>query len=330
MKIVILDGYTTNPGDLSWTPLEALGDVTAYGGTKSDELIDRAQVADAVILNKVRMGAAEFDALPRLKYIGMLATGYDVIDVAEAGRRGIVVANVPGYASRSVAQLTFALMLELCMQPALHSRSIKDEHLWCRQRYATFWLTPLTELSGKTLGIIGLGQIGREVAKIGRAFGMRIVARGAAENSTGSPQSTASLGGREEVERLPLHELIRVSDVVSMHCPLFPETKGMIHKGLLEQMKTTAFFINTSRGGLVVEQDLADALNNGIIAGAGLDVLAIEPATEDNPLLNAKNTIITPHIGWATAEARQALIEQVAKNLAAFQDGHPINLVSRI
>jgi glycerate dehydrogenase len=318
MKIVILDGYTTNPGDLSWAPLEAQGDVTAYEGTKPEELVERAREADAVILNKVRMGAVEFDALPKLKYIGMLATGYDVIDIAEAGRHGIVVANVPGYASRSVAQLTFALLLELCMQPALHSQHIKDEHLWCKQRYATFWLTPLTELSGKTLGIVGLGQIGREVAKVGRAFGMRIVARGMAEQSD------------EEVKRMSLEELMKVSDVVSMHCPLFPETKGIIHKGLLKLMKPTAFFINTSRGALVVEQDLADALNRGAIAGAGLDVLAIEPAAEDNPLLNAKNTIITPHIGWATVEARQALIEQVAKNLAAFQDGRPINSVSRI
>jgi glycerate dehydrogenase len=226
-----------------------------------------------------------------------------------------VVTNVPGYANRSVAQLTFALILELAMQAALHSAQIKDKHLWCKQQYATFWLTPLTELSGKTLGIVGLGQIGREVAKIGRAFGMRIVARGKTDKSD------------NEAERLPIEELMRVSDVVSMHCPLFPETKSMIHKGLLQLMKPTAFFINTSRGGLVVEQDLADALNRGVIAGAGLDVLTIEPPTEDNPLLNAKNTIITPHIGWATMEARRNLIGQVAANLAAFLDGHSVNVV---
>lgn len=315
MNIVILDGYTTNPGDLSWVPLEALGDVTAYEGTRPDEVVERACEADAVILNKVRMGAVEFDALPRLKYIGVLATGYDAVDVAEAAKRGIIVTNVPGYASRSVAQLAFALILELCMQPALHSARIKEEHLWCKQRYSTFWLTPLIGLEGKTLGIIGFGQIGREVARIGRAFGMRIVARGAAEK------------GGDEAERMPIEELMRVSDVVSLHCPLFPETKGMIHRGLLERMKPTAFFINTSRGQLVVEQDLADALNHDVIAGAGLDVLAVEPPREDNPLLHAKNTVITPHIGWAAIEARQALIFQVAANYEAFLKGMPVNVV---
>jgi len=315
MKIVILDGYTTNPGDLNWAPLEQLGEVTAYEGTGPDELMDRAKDADALILNKVRLGAAEFDALPKLKYIGLLATGYDVIDAAEADRRGIVVTNVPGYSTQSVAQLAFALILELCMHPALHSTHIKEDHLWCQQRYTTFWLTPLTELSGKTLGIVGLGQIGRETARIGRAFGMRIVARGEANQSD------------DEVERLPIEELMRVSDVVSMHCPLFAETRGMIHKGLLERMKPTALFINTARGALVVEQDLADALNQGVIAGAGLDVLAVEPPTQDNPLLSAKNTIITPHIGWATIEARRKLIGMAAANLAAFMDGHPVHVV---
>ena len=315
MKIVILDGYTTNPGDLSWSPLEALGDVTAYEGTRPNEIIERAHEADAVILNKVRMGAVEFDALPRLKYIGVLATGYDAVDVAEAAKRGITVTNVPGYASRSVAQLAFALILELCMQPALHSTRIKDEQLWCKQRFGTFWLTPLVGLEGKTLGIIGFGQIGREVARIGRAFGMCIIARGAAEQSN------------DEAQRMPIEELMRVSDIVSLHCPLFPETKGMIYRGLLELMKPTAFFINTSRGLLVAEQDLADALNHDIIAGAGLDVLAVEPPTEDNPLLHAKNTIITPHIGWATIEARQALINQVAANYEAFLYGKPANVV---
>ena len=316
MKIVILDGYTTNPGDLSWALLEALGDVTAHEGTKPDEIVERASEADAVILNKVRMGAAEFDALPKLKYIGVLATGYDAVDVVEAAKRGITVTNVPGYASRSVAQLAFALILELCMQPALHSARIKNEQLWCKQRFGTFWLTPLVGLEGKTLGIIGFGQIGREVARIGRAFGMRIAARGAAEQSDA------------EVLRMPIEELMQVSDVVSMHCPLFPETKGLIHRGLLERMKPTAFFINTSRGQLVVEHDLADALNHDIIAGAGLDVLAIEPPKEDNPLLHAKNTVITPHIGWATIEARQALIHQVAANYEAFLNGSPVNVVS--
>lgn len=315
MKIVILDGYTTNPGDLSWSPLEALGDVTAYEGTKPDEILDHAAEADAIILNKVRMGAAEFDALPRLKYIGVLATGYDAVDVAEAAKRGITVTNVPGYASRSVAQLAFALILELCMQPALHSVRIKEEGLWCKQRFGTFWLTPLVGLEGKTLGIIGFGQIGREVAKIGRAFGMRIVARGAAEESS------------DEAERMPIEALMQVSDVVSLHCPLFPETKGMIHSGLLKLMKPTSFFINTSRGQLVAEQDLADALNQDVIAGAGLDVLAVEPAREDNPLLYAKNAVITPHIGWATVEARQALIRQVAANYQAYLSERPINVV---
>ncbi len=315
MKIVILDGYTTNPGDLSWAPLEALGEVTAYEGTKPDEIQDRAAEADAIILNKVRMGAAEYESLPKLKYIGVLATGYDAVDVGEAAKRGIIVTNVPGYTSRSVAQLAFSLILELCMQPALHSARIKNEQLWCKQRFGTFWLTPLVGLEGKTLGIIGYGQIGREVAQIGRAFGMHIVARGTTGQSN------------DEVERMPIEQLMQVSDVVSLHCPLFQETKGMIHKGLLERMKPTAFFINTSRGQLVVEQDLADALNQGVIAGAGLDVLAIEPPKEDNPLLYAKNTIITPHIGWATIEARQALIHQVAANYQAFLNGNPTNAV---
>lgn len=315
MKIVVLDGYALNPGDLDWGPLRALGNLTVYDRTPPELVLERAEGAAALLTNKTPLPAAVLSRLPELRYIGVLATGYNVVDVAFAEKRGIVVTNVPDYSTYSVAQLAFALLLELCNQVQVHNAAVHAGE-WTSSPDFCFAKTPLAELYGKTFGIIGFGAIGRQAARIAAAFGMRVV--------------TVNRGKRypEEPEYLALNELLAQSDVVSLHCPLTPETAGLINKETLRRMKPTALLINTSRGGLVVERDLADALNEGRIAGAGLDVLSVEPPPADNPLLSARNCIITPHIAWATREARVRLMTAAVDNLRAFQDGRRQNVVS--
>jgi glycerate dehydrogenase len=317
MKIVILDGYTTNPGDLSWESLQKFGQLEVYDWTDEKDVVPRLKGAKAAFTNKVRIGAEQMDALPDLKYIGIIATGLDCVDLNAAKERGIVVTNVPTYANYSVAQLVFALTLELCYRIDLHTRCITEDLYWSKQPYNSFWLKPLIGLNGKTLGIIGMGKIGERVAEIGKAFGMKVIAYDVVHRE---------IPGVTWVE---LEELYKTSDVVTIHCPLLESTRGMINKKTLAMMKPTAFFINTSRGPLMVDQDVADALNNDVIAGAGLDVLGTEPPAPDNPLLKAKNVIITPHIGWATLDSRKSLIDTAAQNYEAFLKGESLNVVNK-
>ncbi|WP_248924327.1 D-2-hydroxyacid dehydrogenase [Paenibacillus hamazuiensis] len=319
MNIVILDGYTLNPGDLSWQGLEKLGNVSIYERTPPDLVLERASGADILLTNKTPLHAEILAKLSDLQYIGVLATGYDVVDVNFAKQRNVVVTNVPGYGTDSVAQMVFALLLELCQNVKLHSDAVRSGE-WAAGKDWCFWKTPLVELAGKTLGIVGYGQIGEQVARIGLAFGMKIVAfkRTMAE-STPFPNFRWAR----------LSELLEVSDVVSLHCPLTPETEGMINKASLAGMKSTAFLINTARGKLLVDEDLADALNRGVIAGAGLDVLSVEPPHGSNPLFKANNCIITPHIAWATKEARSRLLNTAVDNIRAFISGTMKNVVNK-
>jgi glycerate dehydrogenase len=317
MKIVVLDGYALNPGDLSWKSIEALGDLTVYDRTSPEQVRERSAGAEIILTNKTILDAAVMKSLPDARYIGVLATGFNVVDTEAARDRGIVVTNIPAYSTDSVAQLTFALILEICFQTQKHSDSVK-EGKWSRSADFTYRDYPLIELAGKTIGIIGFGNIGRKVYEIASAFGMNIIA----------------LKRREDPPQLPhlswltLPELLGVSDFVTLHCPLTGETRGLINKSSLAMMKNTAFLINTSRGLLVEEDDLAEALDRGIIAGAGLDVLSTEPPSPGNPLLKAKNCIITPHIAWATFEARTRLVEIAAANIRAYLSGSPVNRVN--
>jgi glycerate dehydrogenase len=274
--------------------------------------------AEIVFTNKTPIPATAIRQLPDLKYIGVLATGYNIVDVSAARERAIPVCNVPGYSTRSVAQLVFALLLELSLHVQEHSAAVRDGK-WAAAKDFSFWDFPLMELAGKTMGIIGFGSIGQQVAGIAQAFGMRVVAH----SRTQTDQSH-----RTGFQWLSLQELLSASDVISLHCPLFPETKGMINTERLQWMKSSAFLINTSRGPLIVDQDLADALNNGVIAGAGLDVLSQEPPEKNNPLFTAKNCLITPHIAWATKEARERLMQATVENLAAFLEGKAKNMVN--
>ena len=317
MRIVVLDGYTLNPGDLDWSALEALGQVTVHDRTPAGDILTRAAEADAVLANKTPLRRETLDALPRLRYIGVLATGYDVVDVAAARERGIVVTNIPTYGTASVAQFAFALLLELCHRTGEHSEAVRRGD-WSKNADWSMARSPLVELAGKTLGVIGLGRIGGQVAKIADAMGMRVIAHSIPEGPA-LPY--------DGFRWVPLDELLAESDVVSLHCPLTPETRGVMHAGALRRMKRTAFLINTSRGPLVVEQHLADALNDGSIAGAGLDVLAVEPPPA-SPLFAAKNCVITPHIAWATKEARSRLMQIAVDNVGAFAAGRPENVVS--
>lgn len=316
MNIVILDGYTTNPGDLDWKPLESLGQLTAYGFTTPEQVLERLRGADVAITNKVKLGPAEMDALPKLKYIGILATGMDCIDLPAARQRGITVTNVPVYANYSVSQLAIALMLEMCYSIEKHSRSVTEDKYWSSYPYNSYWLKPLVGLHGKTLGVVGMGRIGRQTASIGLAFGMKILAFDVFHSEIPG------------VEWTDVDTLLQESDFVSLHCPLTEETRGMINAESLRKMKKSACLINTSRGPLIKSTDLAEALNDGVIAGAALDVLEKEPPAADDPLLTAKNIIITPHIGWATLEARGTLISEVAENIAAFTRGEKRNVVN--
>jgi glycerate dehydrogenase len=310
MKIVVLDGYTLNPGDLDWSALENLGTLTVYDRSSTSEVLDRAKEADAVIVNKQLLSRDTLAQLPRLKYIGVSATGTNNVDLEAAKQLGIQVTNVSGYSTHSVAQHTFGLLLALTNHLEMHSQSVKAGN-WVSAQDWSYKVSPLIELHGKKIGLIGLGSIGEAVAKIALSFGMEVMAY----------RKDASKGFPDQVIGSSLEEIFTQSDVVSLHCPLTPETERIIHKGSLQLMKRTAYLINTGRGPLINEQDLADALENESIAGAGLDVLSAEPPKADNPLLKAKNCIITPHIAWATYEARERLMASVADNLRAFQKG---------
>lgn len=317
MKIVVLDGYTLNPGDLSWDGLKDLGDVTIHDYTPADQIVARAQDAEILFTNKTPLTAATLAQLNKLTYIGVLATGYNVVDVKAAAARGVAVTNIPTYGTSSVAQMVFALLLELCHHVQLHSDAVRGGE-WSASRDFCFWKTPLVELQGKTIGIVGFGRIGRQVAKIADAFGMRVLAQ---DKFQGPAPDLADFRWAE------LDELLAQSDVVSLHCPLFPDTAGLINQETLARMKPSAFLINTSRGGLIVDQDLSDALNRNQIAGAALDVLSVEPPPADNPLLKAKNILITPHISWATGEARARLMGIAVDNLKAYLAGKPVNVI---
>jgi glycerate dehydrogenase len=318
MKIVVLDGYTLNPGDLSWDALRRLGTVEIHDRTPATQILERAAGADILLTNKTPLSAETLQQLPALRFIGVLATGYNVVDVKAARARGIPVSNIPIYGTASVAQFAFALLLELCHQVAAHSAAARAGE-WTSNADWCFWRSPQIELAGKTMGIVGFGRIGREVGKIADALGMRVIAHDS--NRTNPP----SWQGFRFAE---LDELLAASDVVSLHCPLFPETQGLMNAERLAKMKKTAFLLNTSRGPLVVDQDLADALDRGVIAGAAVDVLAVEPPPATNPLLRAKNAIVTPHMAWATKEARGRLMGMAVENVAAFLNGRPQNVVN--
>jgi len=315
VKIVVLDGYTMNPGDLSWKGLEGLGECAVYDRTPPERVVERAAGAEVVLTNKVVLDGAVMARLPALKYIGVLATGYNIIDTAAARERGIVVTNVPAYSTRSVAQLVMALVLELAHHVGHHARTVREGR-WTASKDFAYWDYPLVELDSLVMGIVGFGQTGRAVADLARAFGMRVLVH------TRTP--TAGPG----VEFVDLATLLRRSDVVSLHCPLTPETEGLVNAKRLAMMKPTAFLINTSRGPIVNERDLAEALHTGRIAGAGLDVLSTEPPKADNPLLAAKNCILTPHIAWATRAARERLMKAVVENVRAFLAGRSQNVVN--
>ncbi len=318
VRIVVLDGHTLNPGDLDWTALEALGSCEIHERTPAALVVERARGAAIVLTNKTVLTREQILALPELRYIGVLATGYNVVDVAAARERGIPVTNVPTYGTRSVAQMTFALLLELTQHVGHHAQTVRDGR-WTRCPDFCYWDHPLIELEGLTLGIVGYGRIGRAVAEIGRAFGLRIIA---AASERRAPAENQELS-------LPLDELFRQSDIVSLHCPLTETTRHMVNERRLALMKPTAFLLNTSRGPLIDEAALAAALNRGGLAGAALDVLGVEPPAEGNPLFAAKNCLITPHIAWATRSARARLMETAVANVNAFLEGAPVNVVNR-
>lgn len=317
MKIVVLDGYALNPGDQSWKEFENLGTLIVYDRTSPEEIVSRAADADAILTNKVPVRTDVIRQLPRLKYIGVLATGYNIIDIDAASAQEVIVCNIPDYGSYSVAQLTFALLLELCHHAQRHSDTVR-EGKWSASKDWCYWDYPLVELAGKTMGIIGFGNIGQKVGDMATAFGMDLV---------GASRRPTDQSHRKNFRWANIQELLGVSDVVSIHCPLTPETKGLINAKTLRTMKKSAFLLNTSRGQIIVDHDLSDALNNGVIAGAGLDVLSTEPPPRDNPLFTAKNCVITPHIAWATREARGRLMQMAVSNLKAYQEGHPVNVV---
>ncbi len=318
MKIVLLDAHTANPGDLTWQPLEAIAPCEIHPRTPLDQTIARCAGAEVVITNKAPLTREIIAALPELKYIGVTATGFNVIDVAAAKERGIVVTNVPGYSTPSVAQHVMALMLELTNRVGHAARSV-EQHGWATCPDFCYWDFPIVELSERTLGIIGYGEIGSAVARIGTAFGMRVLA---SKRTWKEPPPAG-------VEAAEVDAIFREADVISMHCPLTDATKHLINERTLGLMKREAFLINTGRGPLVDEVALAQALNEGRIAGAGLDVLSVEPPTKGSPLIGAKNCLITPHVAWASRAARARLIDIVAANLKAFLAGSPVNVVGQ-
>lgn len=318
MKIVILDGYTLNPGDLSLEPLKELGEVTVYERTAPKDVCKRAERAEVVFTNKVVLDEAVLEKLPSLKYIGVLATGYNVVDVAAAARKGIVVTNIPAYSTSSVAQMAFAHILNIVQRVGYYAQEVSNGK-WSRQADFSFWDAPLHELDGKKIGIIGFGNTGRATARIAVGFGLDVYAY----------TSKSAMELPADVHKCPsMDELFRKCDIVSLHCPLTETTRELVDARKLDLMKPSAILINTGRGGLVNEQDLADALNSGKIAAAGLDVLSSEPPRADNPLLKARNCFITPHQAWATKEARVRLMQLAVNNLKAFLEGKPVNVVN--
>lgn len=320
MKIIILDGYTENPGDLSWGEFEKLGELTVYDRTTDHSLIvPRIGDAEVVYTNKTPITAETIKACPNLKYIGVLATGYNVVDVKAAKEAGIIVSNIPTYGTDAVSQYAIALLLELCHHIGEHSNCVKNGD-WTNNQDWCFWNYPLIELAGKTMGIIGFGRIGQGTARIAQALGMKVLAYDTYKNEALE---------NENCRYAELDELLSSSDVISLHCPLFPETQGIINKENIAKMKDGVLIINDSRGPLIVEEDLRDALNSGKVAGAAMDVVSTEPIKMDNPLLDAKNCIITPHIAWAPKESRQRLMNIAVDNLKAFIDGAPINVVNK-
>jgi len=318
MRMVVLDGHTLNPGDNPWEAVAALGELTVHDRTAPGQVVPRAAGAGIILTNKTPISAETLSALPELKFISILATGYNIVDVAAAADRGVVVSNVPVYATDAVAQFTFALLLEFCHRAGDHASAVAGGR-WAACEDFCFWLAPQVELAGKRMGIVGFGRIGRRVGQLAHAFGMEVLA---ADVSRAEPPPYGPFAWAD------VAELFAAADVVSLHCPQTPRTAGMVNAELLARMKPSAFLINTSRGGLVVEADLAEALNAGRIAAAAVDVVSAEPIAPDNPLLTAKNCIVTPHIAWASLEARRRMMAVTAENVAAFLAGRPINVVS--
>lgn len=317
MNIVVLDGFTLNPGDLSWDELKSFGTCEIYDRTSQAEVVPRAAAAEIVLTNKTALTREHIKNLPKLKYIGVLATGYNIVDVAASREQNIPVANIPTYGTRSVAQMTLALLLELTQHVGHHAQTVRDGG-WAKSLDFCYWDFSLVELDRLTIGLVGYGRIGRAVGELAAAFGMRVISY--------APRSPKEISSH--VQFVGLDDLFVRSDVISLHCPLTPETKHLVNAERLAQMKRTAFLINTSRGPLIDEQALADALNEERIAGAALDVLAVEPPRPDNPLLNAKNCIVTPHIAWATRAARARLMETAVANVRAFLNGQLQNVVN--
>lgn len=319
MKLVVLDGYEANPGDLSWEWMKELVDeVVIYDASEQCKVVERAKDADILVTNKKLLSKDVLSQLPKLKYISTLATGYNMIDTEYARSKGIIASNIPAYSTDGVAQLVFALLLEITNNVALHNNTVKDGE-WTKSKHFCYWKTPLTELSGKTLGIIGFGKIGSAVAQIANGFKMNVIAY--------SP-NTRTYDGFGKVDFVSIDEVIKNSDVISLHCPLNKHTEGLVDMEFLKKMKNTAYLINTSRGAVIVEEDLKKALDEGIIAGAGVDVLSVEPAKADNPLLKVEKCIITPHLAWASFESRSRLMETLICNIKGYLDGKPVNVVT--
>ena len=316
MKIVVLDGHTLNPGDLSWKEIEKSGELTVYDYTAPEQTIERATGAEIVFTNKTVLDESIIAQLTDMKFIGVLATGYNVVDTNAAREAGIVVSNIPAYSTASVAQMVFAHILHFTQHVAVHAQSVSKGD-WSKSKDFAYWLFPQTELADKTMGIIGFGQIGQAVAKIALAMGMKVIFNNRSKKETNL-----------DAQQVDLDVLLKESDFISVNCPLTDQNKGFINAEALRKMKPGAFLVNTGRGPLINEADLADALNSGEIAGAGLDVLSAEPPASDNPLLTAKNCFITPHIAWATLEARTRLMKIARDNLSAFLSGNAINVVN--
>lgn len=319
MKIVVLDGYTENPGDLSWGGFEALGEFTCYDRTPADQILSRIGDAEIIITNKTPITRATLEACPNMKYVGVLATGYNVVDVAAAKEHGVTVTNIPTYGTDSVAQFAFAMLLEICHHVQHHSDAV-HEGRWEHNQDWCFWDYPLIELAGKTMGIIGYGRIGQSTGRLAQAFGMKVLANDTFQNPALENENC------RYVER---DELFRESDVIALHCPLFPDTEGIINRDTIAKMRDGVIILNNSRGPLIVEQDLADALNSGKVAAAAVDVVSTEPIRGSNPLLSAKNCLITPHISWAPKESRERLMNIAVDNLRAFLEGNPVNVVNK-
>lgn len=320
MKIVILDGYAENPGDLSWEALANLGELVVYDRTSltdEAEIISRIADAEVIITNKTPITKNIIDACPNMKFIAVLATGYNVVDYVYAAEQKIPVSNVPAYGTAAVGQFAIAMLLEICHHVAHHSQTV-FEGKWEHSKDFCYWDYPLIELDGKTMGIIGFGRIGQRTGQIAKALGMKVIAYGSRESDN----------GKKIGEYVDLDTLLKTSDVIALHCPLFPSTQGIINKETIDKMKDGVIILNNSRGQLIVEQDLADALNSGKVYAAGLDVVSSEPITASNPLLKAKNCIITPHISWAPKESRQRIMECTVDNVKAYIEGRPVNVVN--